>query len=118
MIAIATLVIGGSAANGVAVAQPAPSADELTGKLQRALNTSLPAEEQASELETEAIRAGEISIADKREILQGIWRKTKRQTLKDYVIGRRAGHLLFARALIVAFRCWPDRWRRGCSRET
>lgn len=37
------------------------------------------------ELETERIRAGEISIADKREILQGIWRKTKRQTLKDYV---------------------------------
>lgn len=55
------------------------------------------------ELETERIRAGEISIADKREILQGIWRKTKRQTLKDYVIGQRAGHLLFARALIVAF---------------
>jgi fatty acid desaturase len=37
------------------------------------------------ELETERIRAGEISIADKRDILQGIWRKTKRQTLKDYV---------------------------------
>src|SRR5262249_24932230 len=29
--------------------------------------------------------AGEITIADKREILEGIWRKTKRQTLKDYV---------------------------------
>ena len=37
------------------------------------------------ELETERITAGEISIADKREILEGIWRKTKRQTLKDYV---------------------------------
>ncbi|MDT5177007.1 MAG: NADPH-dependent stearoyl-CoA 9-desaturase [Mycobacterium sp.] len=37
------------------------------------------------ELETERIRAGEISIADKREILKGIWGKVKRQTLKDYV---------------------------------
>ncbi|MDQ2637388.1 MAG: fatty acid desaturase [Actinomycetota bacterium] len=37
------------------------------------------------ELETERIRAGEITLADKREILQGIWRKTRRQTLKDYV---------------------------------
>ena len=37
------------------------------------------------ELETERITAGEISIADKREILEGIWKKTKRQTLKDYV---------------------------------
>ena len=37
------------------------------------------------ELETERIRAGEITLADKREILDGIWRKTKRQTLKDYV---------------------------------
>jgi NADPH-dependent stearoyl-CoA 9-desaturase len=37
------------------------------------------------ELETERIRAGEITLADKREILEGIWRKTKRQTLKDYV---------------------------------
>jgi fatty acid desaturase len=37
------------------------------------------------ELETERIRAGEISFADKREILQGIWRKTRRQMLKDYV---------------------------------
>ncbi|HEX7323644.1 MAG TPA: acyl-CoA desaturase [Mycobacterium sp.] len=37
------------------------------------------------ELETERIRAGEIGLADKREILQGIWRKTRRQTLKDYV---------------------------------
>src|SRR6201997_5789878 len=37
------------------------------------------------ELETERIRAGEITLADKRDILDGIWRKTKRQTLKDYV---------------------------------
>jgi fatty acid desaturase len=37
------------------------------------------------ELETERIRSGEIRLADKREILQGIWRKTRRQMLKDYV---------------------------------
>ncbi|EUA43355.1 putative linoleoyl-CoA desaturase [Mycobacterium xenopi 3993] len=37
------------------------------------------------ELETERIRAGEISLADKRETLEGIWRKTRRQLLKDYV---------------------------------
>ncbi|WP_326547707.1 acyl-CoA desaturase [Mycolicibacterium sp. ND9-15] len=37
------------------------------------------------ELETERIRAGEITVADKREVLEGIWRKTKRQTVKDYV---------------------------------
>jgi NADPH-dependent stearoyl-CoA 9-desaturase len=37
------------------------------------------------ELETERIRTGEISIADKREILAGIWNKVKRQTMKDYV---------------------------------
>jgi fatty acid desaturase len=37
------------------------------------------------ELETERIRSGEISIADKREILSGIWKKVKKQTLKDYV---------------------------------
>lgn len=37
------------------------------------------------ELETERIRAGEISIADKREVLREIWRKTRSQTLKDYV---------------------------------
>ncbi|WP_197374233.1 hypothetical protein [Mycolicibacterium baixiangningiae] len=51
MIAISTLVIGGFAATGVAAAQPVPSADELTAKLQRVLNTSVPAEERASELE-------------------------------------------------------------------
>jgi fatty acid desaturase len=37
------------------------------------------------ELETERIRAGEISLADKREVLQEIWRKTRRQTAKDYI---------------------------------
>jgi linoleoyl-CoA desaturase len=37
------------------------------------------------ELETERILAGEIHLADKREVLQAIWRKTRRQTLKDYV---------------------------------
>jgi NADPH-dependent stearoyl-CoA 9-desaturase len=37
------------------------------------------------ELETERIRSGEISIADKKETLRGIWKKVKRQTLKDYV---------------------------------
>jgi NADPH-dependent stearoyl-CoA 9-desaturase len=37
------------------------------------------------ELETERIRSGEIKLADKREVLQGIWRKTRRQMLKDYV---------------------------------
>jgi fatty acid desaturase len=37
------------------------------------------------ELESERIRAGEISLADKRETLKGIWRKTRRQLLKDYV---------------------------------
>jgi fatty acid desaturase len=37
------------------------------------------------ELETERIRSGEISIVDKRDTIRGIWRKVKRQTLKDYV---------------------------------
>ena len=37
------------------------------------------------ELETERIRSGEISIAEKRDTIRGIWRKVKRQTLKDYV---------------------------------
>ncbi|MET0900609.1 MAG: acyl-CoA desaturase [Mycobacterium sp.] len=37
------------------------------------------------ELETERIRSGEISLADKREILEAIWRKTRKQLLKDYV---------------------------------
>jgi fatty acid desaturase len=37
------------------------------------------------ELETERIRSGEITLADKRQVLEGIWRKTRRQVLKDYV---------------------------------
>jgi NADPH-dependent stearoyl-CoA 9-desaturase len=37
------------------------------------------------ELETERIRSGELSVADKREVIAGIWKKVKRQTLKDYV---------------------------------
>ena len=37
------------------------------------------------ELETDRIRKGAITLADKRDILDGIWRKTRRQVLKDYV---------------------------------
>ncbi|WP_408633361.1 fatty acid desaturase family protein [Mycolicibacterium arenosum] len=37
------------------------------------------------ELETERIRSGEISVADKKDTLKGIWGKVKKQTLKDYV---------------------------------
>jgi fatty acid desaturase len=37
------------------------------------------------ELEADRIRAGEISLDDKREVLAAIWRKTRRQVLKDYV---------------------------------
>jgi NADPH-dependent stearoyl-CoA 9-desaturase len=37
------------------------------------------------ELETERIRSGEINLRDKREVLRAIWKKTRRQTLKDYV---------------------------------
>lgn len=37
------------------------------------------------ELESERIRAGELRVADKREVLRAIWKKTRRQTLKDYV---------------------------------
>ncbi len=37
------------------------------------------------EVEADRIRDREISLSDKREILRGIWHKTKRQTLKDYV---------------------------------
>jgi linoleoyl-CoA desaturase len=37
------------------------------------------------EMETERIKAGEIRLADKRETLQGIWHKTRKQMLKDYV---------------------------------
>ncbi|MEH3132429.1 MAG: acyl-CoA desaturase [Mycolicibacterium neoaurum] len=37
------------------------------------------------ELETERIRAGEIKLSDKKEMLTEMWAKVKRQTLKDYV---------------------------------
>lgn len=37
------------------------------------------------ELETEKIRSGEIRVWDKLDTLKAIWKKTKRQTLKDYV---------------------------------
>ena len=37
------------------------------------------------ELESERIRSGEITLADKREVIRAIWKKTRRQLLKDYV---------------------------------
>src|ERR1700760_3153874 len=37
------------------------------------------------EMESERITSGEIRLADKREVLQEIWRKTRKQVLKDYV---------------------------------
>lgn len=37
------------------------------------------------ELEADRLRTGAITLADKRDILDGIWRKTRRQVLKDYV---------------------------------
>jgi fatty acid desaturase len=37
------------------------------------------------DLEVERIEAGEITLADKRDILQAIWQKGRRQVLKDYV---------------------------------
>jgi len=38
------------------------------------------------DLEVERILAGETSLAEKRELVAGIWRKVRRQTLKDYVL--------------------------------
>ncbi len=38
------------------------------------------------DLETERLASGEIKLADKRKLLNGIWKKVRRQTLKDYVI--------------------------------
>jgi NADPH-dependent stearoyl-CoA 9-desaturase len=38
------------------------------------------------DLETERLASGEIKLADKRELIKGIWKKVRRQTLKDYVI--------------------------------
>ncbi len=37
------------------------------------------------DLEVDRIEAGEITLADKREIIQAIWKKGRRQVLKDYV---------------------------------
>jgi NADPH-dependent stearoyl-CoA 9-desaturase len=39
----------------------------------------------AHDLEVERIEAGEIALSDKRGILQAIWRKGRRQVLRDYV---------------------------------
>ena len=39
----------------------------------------------AHDLEVERIEAGEIAFSDKREMLGSIWRKARRQVLKDYV---------------------------------
>jgi NADPH-dependent stearoyl-CoA 9-desaturase len=38
------------------------------------------------DLETERIAAGEITLDEKRAILEGVWRKVRGQTLKDYVL--------------------------------
>jgi fatty acid desaturase len=40
----------------------------------------------AHDLEVERIQAGEIELSDKREILEAIWLKARRQVLKDYVV--------------------------------
>jgi fatty acid desaturase len=37
------------------------------------------------DMETERIASGEIKLSDKRDILDGIWKKVRRQTAKDYV---------------------------------
>ncbi len=38
------------------------------------------------DLEVEQLRTGRASLADRRELLRGIWRKGGRQVLKDYVL--------------------------------
>ena len=38
------------------------------------------------EVEIERITAGEAKLSDKRELIGNIWRKVRRQTLKDYVL--------------------------------
>jgi fatty acid desaturase len=38
------------------------------------------------DLEVERLTTGEAKLADKRKLLGGIWKKVRRQTLKDYVI--------------------------------
>jgi fatty acid desaturase len=40
----------------------------------------------AHDLEIERIEAGEIALSDKRDIVQAIWRKGRRQVFKDYVV--------------------------------
>jgi NADPH-dependent stearoyl-CoA 9-desaturase len=39
----------------------------------------------AHDLEVDRIESGEIALSDKRDILQAIWQKGRRQVLKDYV---------------------------------
>jgi linoleoyl-CoA desaturase len=38
------------------------------------------------DIEIERIGSGEVSLSEKRELLGGIWRKVRQQTLKDYVL--------------------------------
>jgi fatty acid desaturase len=38
------------------------------------------------DVEVDRIAAGETTLKEKRDILRGIWRKVRRQTLKDYVL--------------------------------
>jgi NADPH-dependent stearoyl-CoA 9-desaturase len=38
------------------------------------------------DLEVERLTSGEAKLADKRKLIGGIWKKVRRQTLKDYVI--------------------------------
>ncbi len=38
------------------------------------------------DVEAERIAAGETTLAEKRDVLNGIWHKVRRQTLKDYVL--------------------------------
>jgi fatty acid desaturase len=38
------------------------------------------------DVEVERIAAGETTLGEKRDLLRGIWRKVRRQTLKDYVL--------------------------------
>jgi NADPH-dependent stearoyl-CoA 9-desaturase len=48
------------------------------------------------DLEVERIAAGEISLADKRELTKGIWTKVRSQALKDYVAWPALSGPLFA----------------------
>jgi NADPH-dependent stearoyl-CoA 9-desaturase len=38
------------------------------------------------DLEVERLTTGEAKLADKRKLINGIWKKVRRQTLKDYVV--------------------------------